>query len=111
MSDEPASQPTNKWIYIVRAVRSDLLQTGPSETEMATLGRHGAYLKELGERKVIVLVGRTLTTGPETFGMAVIEAADEAAARAIVDADPVVSEGLMRAELFPFFIAGMRAAG
>ncbi|MDI1479731.1 YciI family protein [Polyangium sp. y55x31] len=110
MSDQPASQSTNKWIYLVRAVRPDLLQTGPTETEMATLGRHGAYLEELKARGVLVFVGRTLTTGPETFGMAVVEAADEASAREIVDADPVVSEGLMRAELHPFFIAGMRAS-
>jgi uncharacterized protein YciI len=112
MSNEAApQQSTDKWIYIVRMVRPDMLQTGPTETEMATLGRHGAYLKELTERGTIVIVGRTLTTGPDTFGLAVIEAADEPAARAIVDADPVVSEGLMRAELYPFHIAGMRGAG
>jgi uncharacterized protein YciI len=41
------------------------------------------------------------------MGIAVFEAADEAAARAIMAADPAVSEGVMTAEVFPFRISLM----
>lgn len=110
MNEEaPASKPTNLWIYIVRLVRTDMLQTGPTETEQATLGRHGAFIMDLVGKGTMIFVGRTLTTGPETFGLSVIKAADEASARAIVDADPAVEEGLMRADLYPFHLAGIVA--
>jgi uncharacterized protein YciI len=56
----------------------------------------------------MVLVGRTQTTGPEAFGIAIFEATDEAEAQAIAAADPAVAEGLMRFELYPFKIALMR---
>src|SRR5205823_4673887 len=41
-------------------------------------------------------------TGDKTFGIAIFEALDEAAARAFMQADPAVAGGLMTAELHPF---------
>jgi hypothetical protein len=54
---------------------------------------------------VLRLAGRTLTTGPETFGIVVFEALDLAAASAVMTGDPAVAGGVMTAEVFPFRVA------
>lgn len=103
MSHEQAT-PANLWIYIVYLLREDMLQTGPTQAEMGTLGRHGAFIEDLVGKGVMIFVGRTNTTGPETIGLGVFKADDEAAAKAIVEADPAISEGLMRYALHPFLM-------
>ena len=45
---------------------------------------------------------------PTSFGIAVFEAEDESAARTIMENDPAVRAGLMRAVLYPYKIALMR---
>lgn len=97
-----------QFLYRVMLNRPGLLVEGPTPDEQRQLGAHFAYVRDLTDKGVMILVGRTQTTGPETFGIAIFEAADEAEARAIMEADPAVSGGLMRAELFPYEIALMR---
>ena len=41
------------------------------------------------------------STPAGVFGMGIVEAADEAAARAITDKDPAVMEGVGRYEVYP----------
>ena len=48
------------------------------------------------------------TTGRDNIGIAVFEAPDEAAARQIVDADPVIAAGIATAELHPFRVSLLR---
>ena len=60
---------------------------------------HFAYLTELHAQGLVSLAGRT--AGAE-FGIALIETDDEARAREIMDADPVVRAGVFRGQLFPF---------
>jgi uncharacterized protein len=95
------------FLYRLSLKRTALLTEGPSAAEQTTLGRHLGYLQDLAARGSLVLAGRTLTTGPETFGIAILAAESEEDARAIMRADPAVSEGLMTAELFPYRIAVM----
>lgn len=44
-----------------------------------------------------------------TFGIAVLEADHESAARTIMDSDPAIRSGVMRASLYPYRVALMRA--
>jgi uncharacterized protein YciI len=97
-----------QFLYRLTLKRTALLTEGPDEVEQAILGRHFGYLQKLAANGSLVLAGRTLTTGPETFGIAIFEAADEAEARTIMAADPAVAEGLMTAELFPYRVAVAR---
>ena len=94
-----------QWLYIVRPTRPEMLTQGPTAEEMATVGRHAAHCDALGKAGVMLMVGRTQTTGPETVGLAVFLAEDEPKARAIMESDPAVKEGVMSAELFPYKIA------
>jgi uncharacterized protein YciI len=97
-----------QFMYILRPVRPDMLTgRGLTAEEGRLLAEHFAYLQGLLAQGSLKLAGRTVTSGPETMGIAVFEAADEAAARAIMAADPAVSEGVMTAEVFPFRISLM----
>ena len=53
----------------------------------------------------LILAGGTSEPGDKTFGIAIFEAKDEAAARAFMESDPAVVAGLMTAELRPFTVA------
>src|SRR6266540_2410740 len=50
----------------------------------------------------------TSESGDKTFGIAIFEAKDEAAARQFMESDPAVVAGLMTAELHPFSVALQR---
>lgn len=104
MSEKP------QFLYVLTLTRPDMLTSGPTPEEMETIGRHFAYVSELTERGVMILVGRTQTTGPETMGLAIFEAENEDAARAIMAADPAIVEGVMTGTLYPYKIALMRGA-
>ncbi len=104
MSEKP------QFLYVLKLTRPDMLTRGPTPDEQATVGRHFAYVSDLTAKGVMILVGRTQTTGPETMGLAIFEADDEGAARAIMDADPAIVEGLMTGTLYPYKVALMRSA-
>jgi uncharacterized protein YciI len=97
-----------QFLYRLSLLRPELLTEGPTEVEAAILSRHFGYLESLKAQGSLILAGRTLTTGPETFGIAIFEADDDTQAEAIMSADPAVAEGLMTAELFPYRVAVAR---
>jgi uncharacterized protein YciI len=77
-----------------------------SDDERATFAAHAAYLRRLLAAGTLLLAGPTL--GRVNTGIAIFEAPDEAAARAIMEADPAVSSGLCRGELRPFRASFLR---
>jgi uncharacterized protein YciI len=96
-----------QYLYLLKPTRLDMLtESTPEEDEI--VARHFAYLKDLTEKGVMILVGRTLNEDASTFGIAIFEAADESAARTIMEADPAVRSGVMRAVLYPYKVALMR---
>ena len=71
-----------------------------NEAEQQAMGRHAEYLAGLLKN------GTGMAFGPVfdpqgIFGMGIVEAEDEAAARAITDNDPIVLAGIGRYEIFP----------
>ena len=68
-------------------------------------GAHFDYLKRLTAGDEVVLAGRT--EGAE-MGIVVLEAQDENRAREVMDNDPAVRHGLMRATLYPYRLALLR---
>ena len=99
-----------QFIYTLKVRRLGQLTEGPTEEEKAIIARHYAYLKELAENGIAILVGRTQTADRDTFGIVIFEAASESEAMQIMADDPAVKEGVMQARLYPFRIAlGMGA--
>ena len=78
----------------------------------AYLGRRGydvdLYERRADPREGNIVGGRSINLAISTRGIRALERigiADEAAARAFMEADPAVSGGLMTAELHPFAVA------
>jgi len=84
------------WIYFIHPPRDDFAAT-MTEAEQEAWGRHWARIKRLYHEGRILFVGPTL--GRVNTGICVFEAADETAARAFMDEDPVFVEGFARGEL------------
>jgi uncharacterized protein YciI len=94
-----------EWIYFIHAPRDDFAATMTQE-EKAVWGIHFERFERLLAEGTIVLVGPTL--GDVNTGIAIFEAPDEAAARLIMDEDPVIAGGYARGELRPFRISLLR---
>jgi uncharacterized protein YciI len=95
----------NAYVYVLQVSRLEMLTEGPTPEEAAVVKRHVEYLQGLAGSGALVLAGRTQTESPDTFGIAVFRAADDAEAMRVMEADPAVSGGVMRARLFPFRVA------
>ena len=97
-----------QWIYVLKVTRLEMLTKGTSPEEDEIVGQHFAYLMDLTEKGVVILMGRTQNNDASTFGIAIFEAKDEATARSIMENDPAVKGGVMTATLYPYKIALMR---
>jgi uncharacterized protein YciI len=95
----------SEFLYKIQPTRVEMLAEGPTPEEERIVDAHYNYLKELTEKGVVILAGRTLTTDARSFGIVVFRAETEEEACSIVADDPAVSGGVMRAELFPYRVA------
>jgi uncharacterized protein (TIGR02246 family) len=104
-AQESKVEKPKQFIYVLRLVprlHSDAAWTKEDE---AALARHFGRFKHAVETGELILAGRTQEPGAKTFGIAIFEAKDEAAAREFMESDPAVVAGLMTAELHPFAVA------
>ncbi len=89
--------------------RADFAQT-VTDAERALMGQHAAYLKAEQEKGVAVLFG-PVGDPRGAWGLAVLECADQAQARAVTDNDPVVKSGQgFSYDVYPMLSANLRAA-
>ncbi len=92
-----------QFLYRVQPVRMEMLNTGPTKEEAPILIEHLDYLKKLASQGVVIHAGRTLNPDETaSFGIVVFGADSERAAREIMNNDPAVKKGIMRAALFPY---------
>jgi uncharacterized protein YciI len=94
-----------EWIYFIHPLRENFAATMTDE-EREVWGVHFERFQQALADGTVILVGPTL--GPVNTGICVFEAADEAAARAFMDADPVFQAGFARSELRPFRVSLLR---
>jgi uncharacterized protein YciI len=94
-----------EWIYFIHPPRDNFVAT-MTDAEKAAWGRHFERMKRLLADGTLVLAGPTL--GATNTGVTIIEAADEPAARRIMEDDPVIAEGFAKGELRPFKLALLR---
>ena len=95
-----------QWLYRIVPSRPEMVADATPD-EQRIVGAHVDYLVGLRDRGTLVLAGRTQET-EGTFGITIFEADDEAAARAIMRADPAVAAGVFVASLHPYRIAVAR---
>jgi uncharacterized protein YciI len=95
----------SEWIYFIHPPRDDFAATMTDE-ERAVWSVHFERFERLLAEGTIILVGPTL--GSVNTGICVFEAPDEAAARQLMDEDPVLAGGFARGELRPFRVSLLR---
>ena len=100
-----------QFLYTIKPTRLEMLTGGPTPEEEAIVSQHYNYLKGLTQQGVAILVGRTQTADENTLGIIVFQANSEEAARELMENDPAVKKGVMRATLYPFRIALMTEDG
>ena len=94
-----------EWIYFIHPPRDNFAAT-MTQDEIRVWDRHFERLKRLLAEGTLVMAGPTL--GRVNTGLAIIEAPDEAAARAIMAADPAIRSGYAKGELRPFRVSLLR---
>jgi uncharacterized protein YciI len=102
VAQEPAK--SKQFIYVLHLVPRLYDDKAWTADEKAAIGRHFNRFKEAIQSGQLILAGRTQESGDKTFGIAIFQAADEAAARKFMETDPAVVAGVMTAELHPFAI-------
>ena len=85
-----------QWIYFLHPGRDDFAAT-MTEEESAVFAEHFAHLTDLLADGVLILAGPTL--GRVNTGLAIFEAEDEEEARAVMDSDPAIRNGVVDGEL------------
>ena len=94
-----------EWIYFIHPPREDFAATMTAEEE-SVWAEHFLRLQRLLADGQLIIAGPTL--GTVNTGVAVFEAADEQAARQVMDDDPIISGGYARGELRPFRVSLLR---
>jgi len=85
-----------QWIYFLHPPREDFAAT-MTAAEAEVFAEHFEHLQGLLADGVLILAGPTL--GRVNTGVAIFEADDEQAARAVMEADPVIRRGVAEGEL------------
>jgi uncharacterized protein YciI len=95
-----------QWLYRLVPTRPEMV-AAPTYEERDVVAAHFEYLVALRDRGILILAGRT-QDDRDAFGIAIFEADDETAARAVMDADPGVARGVFAASLHPYAVAVAR---
>ena len=104
-ADETKTEKPKQFIYVLRLVPRLHNDSAWTKEDNMAISRHFARFQHAIETGELILAGKTKEPGDKTFGIAIFEAKDEAAARAFMESDPAVVAGLMTAELHPFSVA------
>jgi len=94
-----------QFLYLLRLVPEyhDPKAWGEKESDM--MGLHFQHLQTLLADGVLILAGKTEEPNEITFGIVIFEAADEQAARDLMNSDPLVKAKMVTAELHPYQVA------
>lgn len=104
----PVALQAKTFVYVLRLIPRLHEDSAWTEKDVAIVQRHAARLTAETNARRVILAGRTTEPGDRTFGLVIFEAADETAARAYMQADPAVAEGVMTATLHPYLIGFQR---
>ena len=93
------------YVYQIRATRPGFDKGGPNPHEAEVMSVHFEYLNQLFTEGKLVMAGPCLDFA---FGLAILETETEEEARRIMQNDPAVVRGVMRAEFHPIRLSFLR---
>lgn len=101
------AEDREQFIYVLRLVPRLHDSENWTEQDNQTVERHFKALQDLQKEGKLILAGRTLESEKETFGIVILQVADEKEARRLMENDPAVKGGVMTATLHPYRVALM----
>ena len=90
------------FVGIFKATNPDFVTKGPRPEDMSVLRQHVEYLQKLTDQGVSIVAGHTMNHDQNAFGLAIVRAESENAARKIMEDDPLVRAGILTITVFPF---------
>ncbi|MGZ8287873.1 MAG: YciI family protein [Telluria sp.] len=108
LAQAPAAAKSQQFLYMLKVAPHLHDEAKWSDKDKAATSRHFDRLKKATADGQVILAGRTTENLDKTFGLVVFEAADEASAKAFMEADPAVQAGVMTATLHPYAVALQR---
>lgn len=97
---KPTSPDIAEYLYRLQPTRPEMLSLGTTLHEESIILQHLEYLRELTRRKILKKSGRTDANQPEIFSTVVLATDCYESAKKIMQDDPAVKNGLMRARLY-----------
>lgn len=97
-----------QYIYVLKLIPSLLDEKNWTEREEELVAKHFKKLQELLKEGKLIFAGKTDGLDEKTFGIVIFEAESYDEAKSIMESDPCVASGIMKAELFPYHVALMR---
>lgn len=94
-----------QFLTILKPTRVEMLTEGPTAFEEKVVSAHFDYLEAKLKEGIVIMAGRTLTEDQNTFGIVFFRALDLQSALELTNHDPVIIQGVMRAEVLPFRIS------
>jgi uncharacterized protein YciI len=99
-----SQQPPATFAFVYKVSSQELRKSGPRPEDMPAFQGHVKYLRTLAEQGTSLFSGHTLNNDESSFGLLVVRADSEAAARKIMEADPIIQAGLLQGTVIPFGI-------
>jgi uncharacterized protein len=90
-----------EYIYLIHPMREGFFEQ-PTPEENTIMEEHFQYLDRAAKAGVVVLAGPCLD---DTFGVVILRAPDDAAARDFMFNDPSIRQNIMLAEIHPMRIS------
>jgi uncharacterized protein len=100
----------SKYCYVLRSYPEYYDHDSWTEEASEIVGRHFNYLKDLTEKQIVIMAGRTLNEPmtQEDFGIVILETNSIDLARNIMDNDPSIKGNVMYGTLYDFSLALLR---
>lgn len=97
-----------QFIYVLKLIPPLLNKDNWTDREEKIVDKHFDRLQKLLEQGKLILDGKTAGIDEKTFGIVILEVESDEEAKAIMENDPCVVEGIMTAELYPYKVALIR---
>lgn len=90
-----------QYVYLIRPLRANFIDS-MTTNESDVMGQHFQYLQDLLKEEKVILAGPCLDGA---FGIVIFQAESLEHAQKVMQNDPAVKEGVMKAELHPYRVS------
>ena len=94
-----------QYMYQLKLVRRITETNTWTKEDEAVIREHFMRLKELTEKGIVLLAGKTNRENEDGFGIVIFKATSIEEAKSLMNSDPAVQKGVMTATLFDYMIA------